>query len=396
MSRDPRVRWLAGSLVALALVTAAVSFVMGPRLRHDAEDQAYRASVAEARLVARLVARPLAEGVDPVALDGLVDDAAADLQARVTLIAPDGRLLADSGLPASSLAQAENHRDRPEVQAALQGSVGRASRRSATLGEPMLYVAVPVVHEGATLAVSRVALSLRGLDAEMRTRRNVLIAGLLLATSLAATLGYLANARFTRSLREVTSGAGEFARGNLGARILPERDDELGDLARHLNQMANTLEERLSDGASEKRRTEAILQAMEEGLLAVDSRGTVVLANEALIQGLGLHDPVGRHYLESVRHREIDDVVTRVLAFGQRETAEFDLTSKKRSYAVTGVPLLDANGTPQGAILTFHDVTERRVAWNTSAAISSPTRPTSCERPSPRSAGSWRPSKTAP
>lgn len=360
MSRDPRARWLAGALLAFALVAAAVPLLLGPRLRRDAEDQIYRASLAEARLVARLVEGPIAAGSSAAALDALVDDAARDLAARVTIVAPDGRLLADSGLPASSLAQAENHRDRPEVQAALAGSVGRARRQSATLAEPMMYVAVPVTGGGRVLSASRVAYSLQRLDADMRARWTVLLFGLLFTTAIVAGLGYVANARFSRTLSEVTSGAREFALGNLSARILPERKDELGDLARHLNQMANTLDERLSESAAEKRRTEAILQAMEEGLLAVDGRGSVVLANEALIQGLGLHNPVGRHYIESVRHREIDEVITRVLSFGQRETAEFEPGSRKRTYAVTGVPLLGASGVPQGAILTFHDVTTAR------------------------------------
>ncbi len=361
MSLDPRARWLAGALAVFAVVTLVVSFVMGPRLRHDAEEQAYVASLAEARLVARLFADPVASGMPSATLDPLVDEAARDLQARVTLVARDGRLLADSGLPAALLAQAENHADRPEVIAALRGEVGRAQRRSATLGEPMLYVAVPMAASGgAPAAVARVALSLRGIEKQMAVRRNTVVAALLVATLLAAVLGYLANARFDRALRAVTSGAREFALGNLGARILPERQDELGSLARHLNQMANTLDERLSEGAAEKRRTEAILQAMEEGLLAVDGRGTVLLANEALLSGLGLQNPLGRHYIESIRHREIDDVITRVLSYGQREAAEFELTARKRSYAVTGVPLLNAAGAPQGAILTFHDITTAR------------------------------------
>ncbi len=360
MSRDPRVRWLAGTFLAFALAAVAAALIMGPRLRRDSEEQAYRAGLAEARLVARLVESPLAAGAGVAVLDGLVDETARDLQARVTIVAPDGRLLADSGLTAAGLSQAENHGDRPEVQAALSGAVGRARRLSATVGEPLLYVAVPVRAGGRTLAASRVAVSLAGIETEMRRRRNTLVSGLILATLLSAALGYLANLRYTRALREATNGAREFARGNLSARISLSRQDELGDLARHLNQMANTLEDRLSESASEKRRTEAILQAMEEGLLAVDSRGTVVLANEALIQGLGLHDPVGRHYIESVRHREIDQVVTRVLSFGERETAEFELAPRNRSYAVTGVPLLDARSTPQGAILTFHDITTAR------------------------------------
>ena len=175
----------------------------------------------------------------------------------------------------------------------------------------------------------------------MAVRRNTVVAALLVATLLAAVLGYLANARFDRALRAVTSGAPRVC-ARQPRRAHPARAPGRARRAGAAPQPdGEQLHERLSEGAAEKRRTEAILQAMEEGLLAVDHRGTVLLANEALLSGLGLQNPLGRHYIESIRHREVDDVITRVLSYGQREAAEFELTARKRSYAVTGVPLLE-------------------------------------------------------
>jgi two-component system phosphate regulon sensor histidine kinase PhoR len=98
---------------------------------------------------------------------------------------------------------------------------------------------------------------------------------------------------------------------------------------------------------------------MEDGVLAVDFRGTVLLANQALRDSLELHEPVGRHYLEALRQREVGDLLEQVLRRGERREAEVAMLRGGRTYAVTGVPFPGPEGQPPGAVLTFHDVTER-------------------------------------
>src|SRR2546426_3452199 len=76
---------------------------------------------------------------------------------RITLIAPDGRVLGDSDVPTAALPQVENHAGRPEVRAALAGRVGRQLRRSVTIDQPLLYVALPVRDGDRITAVLRLA-----------------------------------------------------------------------------------------------------------------------------------------------------------------------------------------------------------------------------------------------
>src|SRR4030095_7170135 len=104
----------------------------------------------------------------------------------------------------------------------------------------------------------------------------------------------------------------------------------------------------------------AILSSMEDGVLAVDHDGVVLLANHALSESLGLRDPVARPYVEAVRQREVGEVLQHVLRTGERRVVEAELHHLRRVYALTGVPFPGAEGTPHGAVLTFHDVTERR------------------------------------
>ena len=95
-------------------------------------------------------------------------------------------------------------------------------------------------------------------------------------------------------------------------------------------------------------------------MLAVDHDGVVLLANHALAASLGLRDPVGHPYVEAVRQREVGEVLQHVLRTGERRVVEAELHHLRRVYALTGVPFPGVEGQPHGAVLTFHDVTERR------------------------------------
>jgi two-component system, OmpR family, phosphate regulon sensor histidine kinase PhoR len=138
------------------------------------------------------------------------------------------------------------------------------------------------------------------------------------------------------------------------------RDDELGELARIIDASADQLQERMAEIARDRGRTEAILSAMDDGVLAVDHRGAVTLANPRLARALELHEPIGRHYLEVIRQREVGALIEDVLRTGERREAEVELLQLGRVFGITGVPFPGAEGAPHGAILTFNDATERR------------------------------------
>jgi two-component system phosphate regulon sensor histidine kinase PhoR len=135
------------------------------------------------------------------------------------------------------------------------------------------------------------------------------------------------------------------------------RRDEVGELARIVNQSADALQQRLVETARDRARIEAILSAMEDGVLAVDARGIVVLANDRLQIGLRVERPEGRHYMEAVRHPEVERALEAVLRTGRRVDVELELQG--RAWTLTATPFPGEEGRP-GAVATFHDVTERR------------------------------------
>jgi two-component system phosphate regulon sensor histidine kinase PhoR len=310
--------------------------------------------------MARVVEDELAKGIGPEALDPVVDAAARDVEARVTVIARDGRVLADSAASGNELGRLENHASRPEVREALAGRFARSERRSTTVGAELLYAAAPIRSGDAVVGVARLSRNRTEIEAaggELWRTAAVALGLALVATGL---LSLLLSASLARSLREIMETARQFAKGNLAARIRVRRDDELGELAHIINQSADQLQERATEVARDRGRTEAILSAMDDGVLAVDHRGTVVLANPHLTRALALAAPIGRHYLEVVRQQEVGALIDGVLRTGERREAEVELIHQGRFYTITAVPFPGAEGTPHGAVLTFDDATDRR------------------------------------
>jgi two-component system phosphate regulon sensor histidine kinase PhoR len=134
--------------------------------------------------------------------------------ARVTLIAPDGRVLGESERGLAELATMDNHADRPEVRAALAGRRGRDLRHSATIAAPLLYVAVPVRADGRIVGALRLALPLSAVTASYATLHQVMLAGGAVTLLVALGIGVFVAGRVTRPVVEMQSIARQMSEGS--------------------------------------------------------------------------------------------------------------------------------------------------------------------------------------
>ena len=356
-----RARIALTALASTATALLAMMLLVGPALRERAVEDNRETLLVKAALMAHVVDGALAAGSSSGDIDAIVDTAARESGgSRFTIVAPDGRVLGDSAVSGDALAHLENHRLRPEIQEAIATGRGTSMRRSKTVGDDLVYAAVTIRGARGVLGFSRVARPLRGVERDVAQLRRTVGLALLLAFGLTAVLSFAVASSVARPLRTVMDSARRFAAGDLSARTRVGRGDEIGELARILNHSADQLQDRLTEIARERARTEAILSAMEEGLLAVDHQGAVLLANDILVRSLGLRDFAGRHYLEVVRQRDVTALIEEVLRSGERRAAEVSLPHARRVYALAGVPFPGLEGAAHGAVLTFHDITERR------------------------------------
>jgi len=283
------------------------------------------------------------------------------LNARVTIIAPDGRVVGDSEIPVQGLAALENHADRPEVLEARRSGTGSATRYSATIRTDMLYTAVPLAGVATQGAIVRLALPLTVVEKTTDGMETTMGISLLVALALAVAFSTVLSQLTSRPLRQVATIAAEIGRGNFHRRLPVEWRDELGDLAKVMNEMAGRLEDELGRLSAEKNRLDAILRGMGEGLMVTDDKGAISLVNPAFCNLFGVHDAiVGKPLIDISRHPTLNDsyrLVTRTRNELQEEiTIQMPVETTIRTH---WVPLL-TGAELRGVVAVFHDISDMK------------------------------------
>jgi two-component system, OmpR family, sensor kinase len=218
-------------VLVLVIVALEVPLILNVSRRVDAEVKAQAA--AQAQLVAASAAAEL-EDEDIRQLGNLVREAARET-GRVIVVDESGTLMADSA------GRSGSYRDRPEIASALDGRIAQGRRFSETLGESLLYTAVPVVVDGDIGGAVRVTQSVDAID--RRVRRDVLgLAGIgAIALVLGLGFAWVLAGTLARPLQRLAVAARRVEAGDLEARAEPEGSTEHREVAHAFNDMTERL-----------------------------------------------------------------------------------------------------------------------------------------------------------
>ncbi len=294
--------------------------------------------------------------IDPARLKNWTKEASKRSQTRVTIVDPQGTVLADSERDPETM---ENHANRTEILQAHRGQVGVSVRYSTTLSRDLCYVALTFSYRGAASFILRLAVPLQELDAAVAAVRWWLLGTSLVALILGMLIAYVFSMRFTGRIRHLQSFAERLVETKASQEIWSEADDELGSLARSLNRMAAQLRDSLDQLSMESARREAILSSMAEGVLAVDQHMRITFCNESFARVTGIPVPLPQRapLLEVVRDAGLFDMLAQVLASEQPLKGRLELPAANgRSFEVQVAPL---SASPrQGAIAVLHDITD--------------------------------------
>jgi two-component system phosphate regulon sensor histidine kinase PhoR len=344
----------------LLVVLVAVGS-LGLYLGHEA-DRDYVSALedglaAQAALISDELGPALTDPAHTAASRSTAARAAKSGGARVTLIAANGTVLADSEHDPATM---ENHASRPEVRDALTRGRGSSIRHSATLGLDMLYVAVAERRAGVATRVVRVALPLRAVAA---AERRIWVR-LAIAAVAAAVLSLLISLAFSKrslaAIRRLSQAASRLAAGDLDARVSSRGTDEIASLAAAFNDMANEIRLMVRELREEKQKVETIFARMGEAIVVTDPAGRINLCNPAFerVFGVPCEQAHGLTVADATKSNPLDQAFRAALE-GAQQTAEVRVlfpAQRILEATVTGI----TDGQTLGAVGILHDVTQLR------------------------------------
>ncbi len=329
-------------LVAFVLVIAVAMLTLDFSVRKAWEESLYAEIRTSLEQKAALFAQAVRQDRDQRSMQDIAEDVSRAADARATVIGSDGRVLADTR---ANPAEMENHATRPEFIAALHGSLGSATRTSHTVGIPFLYVAVPI--QGGAV---RLAYPLSSIQQMTRHVRLYLLwaslAGLLLATIISAVVARL----ISRRLQRIVAFAERIAAGDLSARIEETSGDELAHVASALDRTARQLEYSFSALDTGRKQLEALLNSMQEAVLAISPDRRVQWSNGPMNSIARIS--IGAALVGAIRDPDMLAAIEGALEDKRVRTARATALVPGRTFSITAAPLPGG-----GAVAVLHDMT---------------------------------------
>jgi len=322
---------LLSSLLVLVIGTAVLDFTLGGIVNNSLLDQARQALAGKAALVA--VHLPRRAALDPQAF---VHSESLAALADVTLFDAQGHMLATS-----------NPSGHPDTGAAFHQLLDRRIPRALSRRDGSLYLTIPAGGD---------YLQLRQSLDNVRSTMHLLRRDLLVASSLAVLLAmliavYLAR-RAARRMGRIVTFANQIAAGDLSARMNEADLDEISSVAHALDTTASRLEQSFHALESKQRELAALLDSMQEAVIAVDADSLVSWSNTVMQRIAPGAIREGRALVQTIRDPDVLACVQGALEHREIRSAKARSVLPDHVFEVNAAPTPDG-----GAVAVLHDVT---------------------------------------
>src|SRR5512140_3737844 len=347
--------------IALFIAGTVGFFLVRSLVMTDADESL----LARAHIVSETF-RPLLADPSPnrerIAREG--DRLGKEIEGRITVVLPDGTVVADSSVGSAGVPGMENHALHPEIHDALSGATGVAHRRSISIREEQRYAAIPIAVGGTIVGAARASVPVATL-----TRRLWQITGIIWGTGLFALLLILGGAAFmarrvTGPLGEMQAAAKEMGGGNLSRRVQVRTGDELEDMANAMNRMASHLTDTIGQLDAGKARLETLLANLDDGVIVIAADRSVRMMNREAGKIFDASETMGagRPYPEAIRHPQALSFIDGWIKGVDPKPRDVSIVTREgnRTVRCSGTTVRYSGESGADILLTLRDVTEER------------------------------------
>ncbi len=310
----------------------------------------------EAQFLANLVSLPMSAstGRQPNLLN-VLQPFSELANASVYVLDKDGNVI---GTSANPFIIGQKRVD-PEVTEALLGLQTQQIALDPRTRQRYLYLAVPVRYRNRVRGAVEIVAPMNGVYQSISRIIIIFATGTLIALGLTALLAAIIARTITGPITAITRTARALAGGDFDQVVDIHSNDEIGELASTFNMLTRRLKQATRSTEREKRRLQAVMSTMSDGVIAISRVNDILLINPAAAQLLRAPHPV--------IGRQLSDVLPGTFAAGDHQLVEVggktisvSVMALDRDRAEGGVGLaIDRGGDSQGGqVLVMRDVTE--------------------------------------
>jgi two-component system phosphate regulon sensor histidine kinase PhoR len=214
---------------------------------------------------------------DQQEIDRFVKSLDSLLNLRITLVAPDGKVFAESRSDAFLL---ENHRNRPEIQQAINDGEGWSIRFSKTLNTDYIYFAKKINLPDSNYLILRVSLPKGNLNTFfLDLQRNITIIFVILFGSV-VLLSYILSKQLTKPIIEVMEASKKVASGRFDIQLDERGETELALLKRNFNEMVSEMKRSFEELTEQRNFMKNLVESIDQALAIINPDCSISFANQ--------------------------------------------------------------------------------------------------------------------
>lgn len=343
------------SLIVL-IVLASLGALLGPFIQNFYQERMNDRVQKEAAVVA--YAFNQADYADNAALQQTTTELAGRLDARITIIAEDGEVLAESAVDPSEMV---NHINRPEIQGAGNEDAFQV-RYSTTIDREMLYYAEPLQIDGEDVGYLRLGLEMSELNEVYQNVWTLLFVSFFIAFIIILLFATKLTNQLIKPIEDARRVANELARGNFKARTYEGLHIETGELNRSINVLAENLEQITKTYENQQERLETLIENMGSGLILINSKGDITLMNKSCkdIFEEDTEEWKNKLYYKAIKQKKVIQFIQELFLVETplRKQMKWSAGIYIRHFDVHGAPIIGQDAQLKGIVLVFHDITE--------------------------------------
>ncbi len=232
--------------------------------------------------------------------------------------------------------------------------------------KPMLLTGIPIKKGIDTEFALLIFTPVSGIKDTINKVITLMVYSSLLAIIMAIIISYTWSRSLSNPLKRLSDFAIHLSKGNFGSTInnkMTGKFQELDTLAKNINNMSITLKNTINKLTEEKNKLKYVLSGMEEGVIAVNASGDVILVNNSLVELLTLaQSKVNQEkYYQVIKNKNMQQMIKKVIEEKEFYSDELfiDDNGINKRVLIHLTPIYINKNKFWGIVGLFQDISER-------------------------------------